>query len=221
VTDAQQQEMAVALWRVTRNARDRIYAAATEYLNSEGVFDVPPLDGYALQALTEVLSRVVSDVSVAGELVTTGNRTHVLWVESARKDVSRAVSRHVQQPARFVVKEVADSVDGFGWARMLTGATSCAFCAMMASRGPIYSSKKAALYRGGSGADRYHDGCDCLAVLVRNPHLWEGQDSHRKLENLWIATGSKNAFRRAWDKKVRDGESPEFIASSMRLPGAA
>jgi hypothetical protein len=149
-------------------------------------------------------------------------------VEEAVKVAQRAIETHVQQPAREVVKTAADSQEGIGWARVLTGATSCAFCAMLASRGPIYTSERAALSRGGSTADQYHPGCDCIADLVTDFDTWEHRESYEQLEDLWqTATERKsnkdarNAFRRTWDKKVRDGQSQGFLSSSLQPPGGA
>lgn len=45
------------------------------------------------------------------------------------------------------------------WARVPTGAVTCAFCAMLASRGWVYSTRETA------GAEReFHDHCDCQIV---------------------------------------------------------
>lgn len=46
------------------------------------------------------------------------------------------------------------------YARILTGKDDCAFCVMLASQGPVYSSARRA-----AGAE-YHPGCDCLAIVV-------------------------------------------------------
>jgi hypothetical protein len=94
---------------------------------------------------------------------------------------------------------------------------------MLASRGPVYTSRQAATKRGEARADAYHDGCDCVAVLVTDYNSWEGRRSFEKLEDLWLDTGAKhsnadarNAFRRAWDRKVRGGETGEYLADTMK-----
>lgn len=98
-----------------------------------------------------------------------------------------------------------------GWARVLTGAESCAFCAMLASRGPVYSEDTVVTtgkprevrprqvhYRnsdatGGhtyvSGSrregEKYHDHCDCIAVLVVKGVPWNGEQQYHDLKDLW------------------------------------
>lgn len=228
VTPEQRQEMAGYLFRPVINARLRTYTAATRYLHGQGVLQVPPLREYRIQAVEKLLDEARPE-TVAGDPVDKTTRTTPHIVEAARKSTARAVSRHAQQPARETVKEVADQAgEEIGWARVLTGDSSCAFCAMLASRGPVYRSDKTALFRGGAPADRYHDGCDCIAVLVRKEFPWEGEDSYRKLSELWDDTGGKtsgkrarNTFRRTWDKTVRDGGSGDYIADSMKPPGGA
>ena len=69
-----------------------------------------------------------------------------------------------------------------GYARVLTGQESCAFCAMLASRGPVYSEDTATRRADGR---RYHDGCDCRAVLVIEGKPWEGEEEYRRLEAAW------------------------------------
>ena len=97
-----------------------------------------------------------------------------------------------------------------GWARVLTGAESCAFCAMLASRGPVYSEDTVVTtgkprevrprqvhYRNGatgghtyvSGSrregEKYHDHCDCIAVLVVKGASWNGEQQYHALKDLW------------------------------------
>jgi hypothetical protein len=228
ITTGQREQMAEYLYPPLSNARKRTYIASARYLHGQGIVNVPPLRSYHPDAVVKLLEQAEPE-TVAGEAITESNRTSGVVVEQARKSAARAVSRHAQQPARETVKEAADaSGEEVGWARMLTGAYSCAFCAMLASRGPIYRSDKTALYRGGADASTYHDGCDCVAVLVRAGIPWEGQTSQEMLNDLWQettvqASGKKarNTFRRTWDQKVHDGGSGEFIADSMKPPGGA
>lgn len=98
-----------------------------------------------------------------------------------------------------------------GWARVLTGAESCAFCAMLASRGPVYSEDTVVTtgkprevrprqvhYRnpGATGGhtyvsgsrregEKYHDHCDCIAVLVVKGVPWNGEQQYHALKDLW------------------------------------
>lgn len=224
VSEAQIAELARNMLKTVESARSRNYAVAVAYLVSQGIDEPPDLKAYGgAEALTKAISGALQDFTVLGEPVTQDNRRDTLVVEKVRGRVERTVTRHAQAPARDTVETVANSIDGAAWARVLTGPTSCGFCAMLASRGPIYSSEYIALHRGGASAKTYHDGCDCVAELVLDPDKWAGRKAHEQLEDLWRQTGGKasgkaarNAFRREWDKKVRRGETGEYIAETMK-----
>lgn len=239
VTPAQQAQFALLLLRPTRTARGRNFDAAVRYLNGHGIRDIPNQPGYPIQAVEKIVADV-NRLRIAEQPLTEANRRDPQFVKAAEKSITGGLVRHAQDPARSVVKDVAESTDGIGWARMLTGPTSCSFCAMLASRGPVYSSRESAIGRGGDPMDRYHTAylnangkqvggdCDCIAVLVTDFRTWEGLKSFRKLEDLWVETGKKQSnnaarksFRRAWDQKIRDGDSSSFVSDSFRPPGGA
>lgn len=114
--------------------------------------------------------------------------------EHIQKEVTRrlkaGVSRHVKQASRDLVQRTADA-NNLRWARQLTGRENCAFCAMLASRGAVYT--KETVLSSGDGR-RYHDHCDCTAVLVRDVKDWDGKDEADELYSLWISTNSMKAF---------------------------
>lgn len=70
-----------------------------------------------------------------------------------------------------------------GYARVLSGSENCSFCAMLASRGPVYSEDTVTRRRDGR---KYHDHCDCQGVLVFKGYSWEGEEQYRKLEAAWM-----------------------------------
>lgn len=224
VNEVQIADLVRNMLRTMESARQRNYAVAVAYLASQGIDDPPDLKAYGgAEALTKAITAALEDFTVLGDPVTQGNRRDVLVVEKVRARVERTVSRHAQAPARDTVETVANSIEGSAWARVLTGPTSCGFCAMLASRGPIYSSEYIALHRGGASAKTYHDGCDCVAELVLDYQKWPGRHAYEQLEGLWQDTTEKksgkaarNAFRRDWDKKVRRGETGDFIAKTMK-----
>ena len=116
-------------------------------------------------------------------------------------------------------KPVSEKVYPIGWARVLTGETNCGFCVMLASRGPVYSSKLAASYKGGrsfvtggrgrrgaaarrhQAADKqrledmnaFHDSCDCIVVPVYKESNWVGKAEYERLRTLWDETVKKAA----------------------------
>lgn len=92
----------------------------------------------------------------------------------------------------------ADPV-ALGWIRVTDG-DPCAFCALLASRGPTFKSR-------GSAGFQAHDSCACTAepVYDRNTE-WPGRN--REWADLYseVAQGQPdplNAFRRAYEAKGR------------------
>lgn len=75
-----------------------------------------------------------------------------------------------------------------GWARVLTGRTSCGFCVMLASRGPVYSSAHHAGKGGAGGRDKFHNNCDCLVVPVFKSTDWAGRREYEQLRDFYHAT---------------------------------
>lgn len=72
-----------------------------------------------------------------------------------------------------------------GW-RRVTGANPCTFCAMVASRGPVYSSEDTATLRAGTKL-QYHGHCKCTAEIVYGK--WIPNDA----EQLYIEEYEKAA----------------------------
>ncbi|WP_329105498.1 hypothetical protein OG792_32800 [Micromonospora sp. NBC_01699] len=91
-----------------------------------------------------------------------------------------------------------------GWARVTDG-NPCSFCALLASRGPVYKSDQSATGRKG----RYHGKCGCHPVAVYSKgDPWPGKA--REFEALYeSATEGEsgrdaiNAFRRAYEAQQR------------------
>ncbi|MBF6301176.1 hypothetical protein IU459_27060 [Nocardia amamiensis] len=161
---------------------------------------------------------------------TLDNRTDPRVVVQVSQRLSATLARHAAQAGRnAVVNAALGAGEEIGWARVLSGSENCAFCAMLASRGPVYRSDKSALTVVGRGGrprgsralgERYHDGCDCEAVLVRRGQDWEGREESERLERLWIAASTaatqageepRRVFNRAFRRIERDPELGEEI----------
>lgn len=80
--------------------------------------------------------------------------------DKAMRAVTDAVGLRTKHAMRQTVKNnaVRDPAKT-SFARVPTGATTCAFCSMMASRGAVYASAKTA-----GAEDKYHHDCDCMIV---------------------------------------------------------
>jgi hypothetical protein len=80
---------------------------------------------------------------------------------------SGAATRHVLAAGRDTVTQSiqADAAIA-GYERVTAPGTTCKFCVMLATRGPVYKSSQTA----GQGIDRYHDHCRCaIAAVYRQP----------------------------------------------------
>ena len=107
-----------------------------------------------------------------------------------------------------------------GWARIPTGAETCAWCLMLCSRGAAYRIGKTVglkievrdffrYEREGSfdpkeHMHQWHDNCDCKVVPVFDLDDWDGKDRADALYDMWgdVTSGysgndAVNAFRRA------------------------
>ncbi|WP_261949460.1 hypothetical protein [Rhodococcus sp. T9N] len=174
-------------------------------------------------------SRRSSRVSVE---VTEDNRRDPEVVKVIADKVQAVAERHARMPSREALTDAVESDeddDGpeIGWARVLTGAESCGFCAMLASRGPVFKSKKSASDAGGVDGKAYHDNCDCEVVLVREDQDWVGREEYEALEQLWASstagTNGKSAlkaFTAALNQEIVDGTAGRFIADPDREPEA-
>lgn len=109
---------------------------------------------------------------------------------------------------RSVMKQSIDRDEAAtGYARV-TDADPCHWCAMLASRGPVYKSAKTA-GDPRQGGNRYHDHCACQAwPAFTNDEPFIG--IAEKLYDDWLAAtrgrGGKhavNAFRRWWEAEGR------------------
>lgn len=156
-------------------------------------------------------------------VITDDNRRDPAVVRTVTDRVTATVERHIRQVDRETIVATAEAAPAeIGWARVLSGAENCAFCAMLASRGPVYRSDKSALSvvgdrRGRTRGTRqlgegYHDHCDCDAVLVREGQDWAGREEFERLRRMWVAasaahgTDTTRAFNRSWRRIQRHPE---------------
>lgn len=93
-------------------------------------------------------------------------------------------------PAVLEEPDTREGARPVAWARVLSGAENCAFCIILASRGPVYRTKASA---GGLPSNRWHTSCDCEAVPIYDGVEWDGQATADWLyENVYLpAIGGK------------------------------
>lgn len=115
----------------------------------------------------------------------------------ASSTAARAAMRHALDGGRQTVQlTVANDTEAIGWSRVTSDAP-CAFCAMLAGRGPDYNTEDTASFEA-------HDGCSCSAEPVYSgDQPWAPGAQH--FRDLWddVTRGLSgddaiNAFRQAF-----------------------
>lgn len=110
--------------------------------------------------------------------------------------VAGVVLRHARQAGRDVIDGSVRATPGVRYARRLTGAHSCDFCVILASRGPVYGTEQDA----GGWGNRYHDDCDCEPVPVRG--TWR-PDSGSPSGLSWDGQSPGYDFDKLYDEEYR------------------
>lgn len=242
VTEAQREAMAKQLLPKVKRARVRVRDLGVEFMETQAAAaDVElapqPIRDYESRAIVKVLERVtgapdekssdrrrvsvvMADPKTRSDVrkrvtVTDENRHDPVVKKAVGERAAASVERHVRNAAREAVSDAAEVAGTeVGWARVLSGAESCPWCAMLASRGPAYQSEASAgsvTERSGrfdaGEAKAYHDNCDCIVVPVFEDVPWYGQEHYELLEDLWIestrglsAPDSEKAFAAALKK---------------------
>lgn len=101
------------------------------------------------------------------------------------------VRRQVLSGGRMAIGATTEAdVRAIGWRRVTDG-KPCTFCAMLASRGPVYSSERRASEIDGSGL-RYHGHCGCTAEIVYGE---------------WIPTEAEQGYIDAYEAAAREADA--------------
>lgn len=153
-------------------------------VNSAGLAPKPKL------ARVEMFDPETMDMQMKSVAPYLAPDNEAMQVEMARR-LATSSARHIKQASRDVVPDTAYR-NQVGWARQLTGKENCSFCAMLASRGAVYTEDTALTKRDGS---KYHDHCDCTATLVVGGP-WEGMEQAEGLYTLWKKSGDMASFGR-------------------------
>jgi hypothetical protein len=139
--------------------------------------------------------------------------------ETVVQKAAQIAAKEAQNGGRETLRRaVVQDPRAFGWARVEGGGESCAFCLMLISRGPVYTSAQEAGLRPSSSAtdiindikgdgtidgvdalmDRWHENCDCRVVPVFDKDAdWPGKDRYLEAEALWRRTTGGVT---GWDK---------------------
>jgi len=164
-----------------------------------------------------VEERLIAELAVEAQDVLQDALSRGLGPERAKERVfvasSGTISDRVQEGGReTILRTVEDDESALGWARV-TDASPCAFCAMLAARGPIYKKKATASF-----TPHHHCGCTVEPVFFRDA-AWPGRA--REFRAMYAAAireaqeagelrrGTSNdllnAFRRYYERTVPSG----------------
>lgn len=133
------------------------------------------------------------------------------------RQLSGVVTNQVQKHARDTILENLNAeylearrsgnnqfADSIGYARVPVGET-CAFCIMLASRGFVYTSERAATQT--KLGDKYHNNCNCTAVPFSKAHTIPGYTEQlEKYEQMY----------RDADNARRSGDIPDELKERIK-----
>lgn len=206
-----QERFSEGLWRLVLQARKQAAAQGAAFARDQAVaagYRPPtvPTPGYAPDSVRTVI-RENWRGQTPWEAVADRLETHV--VDASRQSVITMVDLidgdednsipdedWADLDAEFDADRVPLKAVGetIGWARVLgPNDHHCAFCMMLASRGPVYKSAKAAgrMSAAAKWADAkgwtnsYHDHCRCQVVMVTAGRKWDGRKQVSALEKLY------------------------------------
>jgi hypothetical protein len=190
---------------------------ARDFFDSEReLFGIPPMPR-DLEATD--FPRFVQSMEPARakmSLVDSSPKAATVFAMQAVREVDNAGRRQIIHAVEDDAPATENSKEIRGWARVATGAETCAWCLMLVSRGPVYMDAKKAgldLYDSdaesmvASGTDvsdlmnQWHPNCDCIVVPVYKQQSWPGAVASKKAEAAWI-----NATKVA-DDLIESGKS--------------
>lgn len=117
--------------------------------------------------------------------------------EAVRRRVGDLASAQVKRMANRTMTRNA-ARDGVRYARVPTGAETCGWCLMLASRGFVYASEKTA-----GATDHYHNDCDCKIMPEFGDTEIEGYDPDALYDVYSEAYGDldgRAGLRRMWEE---------------------
>lgn len=163
--------------------------------------------GQSQGTFSATVAGTADDAAVAGSVRWAAGD---LFSEDALQTFSKlegAIQRHISYSSRETVRRNVESDPGRPrYARVPSGAKTCAFCTMVASRGFVYYSKQSAGDLGKGVGEDFHDDCDCQIVPE-----WDAESNH--IEG-YDPDAMFSIYERA--RKESGSGDPNEIAAAMR-----
>jgi hypothetical protein len=201
-------------------------SAVAYYMVARGVARVPGLH-VPTMAPDARPDLVEATLQIAGARAYGRSLSSGMTVEQARRNagvqLAGAASRIALDAGRqTILGAVDEDPEAIGWAR-ITDKDPCAFCSMLASRGPSYLSEETASFKA-------HSHCACIAAPVfSRDEAWLGhsKDLYEQWKRETAGESGKDAlrvWRRYWDNRDkpeggRRGSVPSRQAVAAGRPG--
>lgn len=176
---------------------------AADYLGTARSLDVSDTGFVPIRAVSS-MEQIVASLRVSGPVTAKAFTADGVPLSRLRRSVfsssSGTAMRLVLQGGRDTITgTVAADPRAVGWTRTTSG-RPCAFCAMLASRGPVYSEQTVRF--------RAHGKCSCGAMAVyRRADGWT--DQARRYREQWDETTAGRSGRDALNAFRRTLEPPQ------------
>lgn len=160
-----------------------------------------------LPAYGVTLGGIAAQEAVVGSVRYASGSLFVAEQGNALATLLGSIQRHIHYSSRETIRRNAARDPGRPrYARVPTGAKTCAWCNMLASRGFVYHSEASASV--GASGDDFHDDCDCEVVVEfdRDQHHIDGYDPDAMYERYLAArraVGGVNPSMKAIVAKMR------------------
>lgn len=202
--------------RLVGDQRARSARLAAEYFRMFRSVEIGESDFAAVLADQPPPAMVATSLIVTGPVAIKRAMTRLVPLTTAVRNAealsSGAAIRHVLNGGRDTLDaNIRRDRRSLGFVRV-TDASPCWFCAMLASRGPVYKAESFSAADArfqGFGAHKVHDNCGCMIEPVFSDETrWPGRA--REFRELWneVATRklrpdlARDAFREAYEARA-------------------
>lgn len=204
-SDAQTDRWIAAMLKVIALLRDRSAATSRQYLTVfrqlEGVTDdfaIPVVGGINVEQVTRSLS-IVGPHEAKQRIAQAGDIPIAAALDKVGIAAAKAAQRHAINGSRDTISEIILNDPKVRGYQRVTDGDPCYFCAMLASRGPVYqedSFDHADPRFHGPGDYKVHDGCGCSLEPIYHSGT-KPQGRAQEFETLWRTTGATKSGRAA------------------------
>lgn len=213
--DASWPAVRAALMPIVQQARAQSAAlAGAAYMDARRAAGVPDGGFDPEGPLQLAIARLESSLDVTGPVefkkAVAAGKSPQQAMDAAAVRMVGSTQYLALEGGRSVMKQSIETDErATGWSRV-TDNDPCAWCAMLASRGPVYKSAKSA-GDPRQGGNSYHDHCGCEAwpaFTLDEPFVGLAESLYGDWREQTKGTGGRaavNAFRRWWESEGRAG----------------